>query len=83
MRSTLVLHLCLHSLFLFVLTLCPCNILMAFIILGNSSTIIFAAGRSTLLLLHFLLHSLFFRIYRCAAVPLGLSQNDVTSRRVM
>ena len=47
----------------FVLTLCPCNMLMAFIIFGNSSSIIFAVVRSTLLLLHFLLHSLFFRSY--------------------
>ena len=43
----------------FVLTLCPCNILMAFIIFGNSSSIIFAVVRSTLLLLSFHLHSQF------------------------
>ena len=48
----------------FVLTLCPCNILMipflmAFIIFGNSSSIIFAFVRSTLLLLSFHLHSQF------------------------
>ena len=43
--------------------MCPCNILMTFIIFGNSSCIIFAVVRSTLLLLHFLLHSLFFRSY--------------------
>ena len=36
---------------------------MTFIIFGNSSCIIFAVVRSTLLLLHFHLHSLFFRSY--------------------
>ena len=39
------------------------SILMTFIIFGNSSCIIFAVVRSTLLLLHFHLHSLFFRSY--------------------
>ena len=51
------------SLCFFVVTLCPCNILMAFIIFDKSSCIMFAVVRSTLLLLHFLLHSLFFRSY--------------------
>ena len=36
---------------------------MAFIIFDKSSCIMFAVVRSTLLLLHFLLHSLFFRSY--------------------
>ena len=36
------------------------SLLMTFIILDKSSCIIFAVVRSTLLLLHFLLHSLFF-----------------------
>ena len=36
---------------------------MTFIIFGNSSCIIFAVVRSTLFLLHFHLHSLFFRSY--------------------
>ena len=45
----------------FVVTLCPCNILMTFIIFGNSSCIIFAVVRSTLLLLSFHLHSLCLR----------------------
>ena len=36
---------------------------MTFIIFGNSSCIIFAVVRSTLLLLHFHLYSLFFRSY--------------------
>ena len=39
------------------------SILMTFIIFGNSTCIIFAVVRSTLLLLHFHLHSLFFRRY--------------------
>ena len=39
------------------------SILMTFIIFGNSSCIIFAVVRSTLLLLHFHLRSLFFRSY--------------------
>ena len=43
----------------FVLTLCPCNILMAVIIFGKSSCIIVAVVRSTLLLLSFHLHSQF------------------------
>ena len=47
----------------FVVTLCPCNILMAFIIFDKSSCIMFAVVRSTLLLWHVLLHSLFFRSY--------------------
>ena len=38
-------------------------LLYTFIIFGNSSCIIFAVVRSTLLLLHFYLHSLFFRSY--------------------
>ena len=38
-------------------------LLYTFIIFGNSSCIIFAVVRSTLLLLHFHLHSLFFRSY--------------------
>ena len=46
----------------FVVTLCPCNILMTFIMFDKSSCIIFAVVRSTLLLWHFLLHSLFFLI---------------------
>ena len=37
------------------------SILMTFFIFGNSSCIIFAVVRSTLLLLHFHLHSLCFR----------------------
>ena len=45
----------------FVLTLCPCNILMAVIIFGKSSCIIVAVVRSTLLLLSFHLHSLCLR----------------------
>ena len=39
------------------------SILITFIIFGNSSCIIFAVVRSTLLLLSFHLHSLFFRSY--------------------
>ena len=37
-----------------VLSLCPCNILMVFFLSGNSSCIIFAVVRSTLLVLHLL-----------------------------
>ena len=39
------------------------SVSMTFFLSGNSSCIIFAVVRSTLLLLHFLLHSLFFRSY--------------------
>ena len=50
----------------FVLTLCPCHILMAFIIFGNSSSIIFAVVRSTFVA--FALSFAFFELSSLACV---------------
>ena len=50
----------------FVLTLCPCHILIAFIIFGNSSSIIFAVVRSTFVA--FALSFAFFELSSLACV---------------
>ena len=86
--ALLLLHFRLHFC-AFEIGLCARSILKTFFVFGSSSCIIFALVRSTLCIsvcAMSRLNLVTFRFSvgcRCAIGPLGLSQNDVTSRRVM